>query len=229
MKKNANTMRVLSGLFAATVAIGTAPVNAQDKHRLDGPNAAQEDDPKAAAIPRPRSRDEVRRRQDPPPPEQQGAEMAFPVEFRTIDGHGNNVAHPEWGAAEQTLLRMIDPAYADDSGEPAGANRPGAREISNAVAAQSESVPNRHGASDYLWQWGQFLDHDIDETPAFDPPEAFNIPVPAGDPWFDPRGSGAVDGYPQPQAVFVLLLDQAVEITLGGLGDDDHGLDFILV
>jgi hypothetical protein len=63
--------------------------------------------------------------------------------------------------------------------------------VSNAVVAQSEDVPNAIGASDFVWQWGQFLDHDIDETPTADPAEAFDIEVPAGDVWFDPSGSGA--------------------------------------
>ncbi|MEM0969120.1 MAG: peroxidase family protein, partial [Verrucomicrobiota bacterium] len=39
---------------------------------------------------------------------------------------------------------------------------------------------------------GQFLDHDIDETPAADPEESFDIDVPAGDPHFDPNTTGQV-------------------------------------
>ena len=41
-----------------------------------------------------------------------------------------------------------------------------------------------------LWQWGQFLDHDIDLTEAAEPGEPFNIPIPGGDPYFDPEGTG---------------------------------------
>jgi peroxidase len=41
-----------------------------------------------------------------------------------------------------------------------------------------------------LWQWGQFVDHDIDLTDGSDPPDLMHIPVPLGDPEFDPAGSG---------------------------------------
>ena len=67
---------------------------------------------------------------------------------------------------------------------------PSARAISNAVAAQSRSIPNAASASDWLWQWGQFLDHDIDLTDNVSPPEPFMIPVPTGDAHFDPDGDG---------------------------------------
>ena len=125
---------------------------------------------------------------DPDPSTHRAAQ--FPFEFRTIDGHGNNVMSPEWGAADIPFLRIVDADYGDGLGTPAGSTRPGPREISNAVSAQAMSVPNAAGATDFLWQWGQFLDHDIDETPLADPAEAFDIVVPLGDPIFDPMNSG---------------------------------------
>ncbi len=75
-----------------------------------------------------------------------------------------------------------------DGSVPARMNGPSARAVSNAVNASPGNLPNANGASDYLWQWGQFLDHDIDETPVG--AETFDIEVPAGDPWFDPMNTG---------------------------------------
>ena len=114
----------------------------------------------------------------------------FPGEFRTIDGTLNNPGNDTWGAAGIRLLRITPADYADGAHDPAGAIRVSAREVSNAIAAQVTTEPNANNASDYLWQWGQFLDHDIDETPIADPAEAFDIEVPEGDPWFDPAGDG---------------------------------------
>ncbi|MCH9648945.1 MAG: peroxiredoxin [Deltaproteobacteria bacterium] len=116
----------------------------------------------------------------------------FPEEFRTIDGVGNNSANPQWGAAGSTYLRLTTVAYDDASSTPAGLDRPSARQVSNGVAAQRDSVPNQAGASDFVWQWGQFLDHDLDLTPEVDPAEHLDIPVPLGDPWFDPLATGTV-------------------------------------
>jgi hypothetical protein len=53
-------------------------------------------------------------------------------------------------------------------------------------------MPNAQGASSYLWAWGQFLDHDITETPTAYPVEAFDVLVPIGDAYFDPNGTGVM-------------------------------------
>ncbi len=126
------------------------------------------------------------------PAGQGGAPAVFPLEFRTINGAENNSDHPRWGAAGTAMVRLVLADYADGAHAPAGGNRPSPRAISNAVVAQSGSIPNSRGASDFLWMWGQFLDHDVTETPVADPAEPFDIPVPIGDAWFDPAGTGAV-------------------------------------
>jgi len=58
----------------------------------------------------------------------------------------------------------------------------GPRQISNAVHAQSGSVPNARLMSDMVWQWGQFIDHDVSLTPAGGT-EVANIDT-TGDPLF---------------------------------------------
>ena len=113
--------------------------------------------------------------------------------FRSIDGSGNNQSNPDINAAHTPLLRQLSADYADGVAALAGPQRPSAREISNLVNAQTSSQPDLFHASDFLWQWGQFLDHDIDLTDGADPAEPANIPVPASDPFFDPDGTGTVE------------------------------------
>ncbi|MEM6915769.1 MAG: peroxidase family protein [Verrucomicrobiota bacterium] len=119
--------------------------------------------------------------------------IEFPSEFRTISGFGNNLRHEEWGAADIPLLRRTTVDYADGVDAPSGEDLVSPREISNAVCAQEVDTYNRRMATDYLWQWGQFLDHDITLTPVNDHIEPFNIEVPAGDVFFDPTGTGTVE------------------------------------
>ena len=111
--------------------------------------------------------------------------------FRSIDGSGNNIADPGAGAAGSPYTRMVAPNYADGSGAPSGNGRPGARLISSTVADHTDFLPNGKGYSDFLWQWGQFVDHDIDLTPTIDPEEPFDIEVPVGDQYFDPGFVGS--------------------------------------
>lgn len=118
--------------------------------------------------------------------------FVLPEEFRSANGSGNHVTLTTRGTPDLPFRRLAAPFYADGVSEPAGSSRPSARAISNAVAKQPNLRPNRNGASDFIWQWGQFLDHDLDETPTADPIESFPIPVPAGDPQFDPASTGTV-------------------------------------
>jgi len=114
----------------------------------------------------------------------------FPFEFRTINGTLNNLRHTDWGGADTVMLRLTDADYADGTDAPSGANRASARVISNLCVAQGGSMPNSAGLSDMFWQWGQFLDHDLTLAPEMEPPEAMVIPVPQGDPFFDPFNTG---------------------------------------
>ena len=108
---------------------------------------------------------------------------------RSIDGTGNNTAHPTWGAANTDFVRVAPAAYADGISAPAGANRPSARAVSNAVDdQQGKDTTSDRMLSAMVYAWGQFIDHDMDSTKSGT--EAFNIAVPKGDPSFDPNSTG---------------------------------------
>lgn len=112
-------------------------------------------------------------------------------EVRSYDGAGNNIENPEWGSTFIRLRRLQDANYSDGVSSMVFTDRSGPREISNTIVNQQagESIPNPQGASDFSWQWGQFIDHDIDLTDgSADEPQ--NITVPTGDSFFDPTGAG---------------------------------------
>ncbi|PHQ31643.1 peroxidase family protein [Rhodopirellula bahusiensis] len=113
-------------------------------------------------------------------------------EVRSIDGTGNNVENPDLGSANTELLRTVENDYSDGISEPAGEDRPSAREISNTLAsADPEGTTNERDLSSFVFAWGQFIDHDIDLSlsPQTDG-ESFDIEVPEGDPFFDPFNTG---------------------------------------
>ncbi|MCB1057797.1 MAG: hypothetical protein KDD11_20035, partial [Acidobacteria bacterium] len=132
---------------------------------------------------------EVQTRRPPAPRPPSGAAV-FPEEFRSIDGTGNNAENPTWGSTGIPFLRLTTASYGDGASSLAGRNLASARAVSNAVVAQTASTPNALGVSDFVWQWGQFVDHDIDLTPESSPAEPADIAVPSGDEWFDPSATG---------------------------------------
>ncbi len=121
-------------------------------------------------------------------------------EDRTIDGSGNNMSNPLWGAAGTDLLRIAPAVYGDGVSTPSGSGRPNPRDVSNTVVAQTGPMPNSFGLSDWVFQWGQFIDHDLDLTTT-STTEFFNIPIPQGDPIFDPNSTGT-QFMPFPRSVY---------------------------
>ena len=102
-------------------------------------------------------------------------------EVRQFDGTGNNRNNPTWGGIFQQLQRFADADYDDGVSTLAGATRESARVISNIVFSQNrEDIPNSFNTSDYLWQWGQFIDHDVSLSDG-STNETINISVPHGD------------------------------------------------
>ncbi len=125
-----------------------------------------------------------------------GVGILLPVEaaeFRNMDGTGNNINNSTFGSVGSDLIRFSGVAYDDGLFIPRGGLNssvlPSPRAISNAVSAQLVSLPNSSKVTDWVWQWGQFLDHDLSLSP-IGTEELFNIAVPAGDPDFDPLNTG---------------------------------------
>ena len=85
------------------------------------------------------------------------------VEFRTIDGIGNSMSVPSQGAANTRVIRFgYDADYPDGIGdEITEAGKPNPRDVSNAINAQTSSILNNRGLSDWVVHWGQFLTHDM--------------------------------------------------------------------
>ena len=181
-------------------------------HALAAPTAGQPDrQPAARPDDTPSSlvqRGPVGRGNDHAPRGQGGGPAAFPLEFRTITGWGNNILSPWFGSVGMEMVRKETTDYDDGvGGTPARSDGPSPRLVSNAVVAQSSDMPNAEGASDFLWQWGQFIDHDIDETPIASPAIPMDIPVPAGDIWFDPANTGTQ----------VIAFDRSAFTLVGGV------------
>ncbi|MEM6320494.1 MAG: peroxidase family protein [Bacteroidota bacterium] len=114
--------------------------------------------------------------------------VAFSQEVRTYDGSNNNLTHPKWGATFAELVRIAPAAYEDKISSPAGSRRQNPRRISNALFSQSAGLPDRLGLSDFVWAYGQFIDHDITLTESGRSEPAM-IPVNFDDPQFNPGGT----------------------------------------
>ena len=108
--------------------------------------------------------------------------------YRPITEVGNNVANPTWGTAATDLLRLTPAAYANGYSTPSLPQDMSARAISDLVNSQANptdpsqdiNTVNQQSLSDFVYSFGQFMDHDMDLTQdngASDP-----ISVPVGDP-----------------------------------------------
>ena len=105
------------------------------------------------------------------------------IEYRSIDGFGNNPNDPKYNATNSDFGRIGAPNFADGISIPV--NGPNPRLVSNVVLGQgSADVVNLEGLSGMMYAWGQFISHDL----ALGNPDGFthiDIPVPNGDPDFD--------------------------------------------
>lgn len=111
-------------------------------------------------------------------------------DYRSIDGSGNNIVNPSWGAAGTQLMRRAAIDYEDGMAMMGGMDRPNPRVISNTIVdTAGVRIINDRLMSAMVHVWGQFIDHDIGLTPG-NGTEMMPIPIPMGDPYFDPEGNG---------------------------------------
>src|SRR5262245_30925633 len=122
------------------------------------------------------------------------------VEWRTIDGTDNNTALPTQGAAETRQIRFgYGAQFPDGFGDAiiTTPQRANPRTISNTIHAQSGSVLSGRHLTDWAFQWGQWITHDLDLTrngPEFDTLSTdeegdFSIPIEDSD---DPLGPNPI-------------------------------------
>ncbi len=120
----------------------------------------------------------------------EAAEVRVLLSAASIDGSGNNLSNPDWGSAGEDFIRLTVAEYADSFSSVGGEDRPSAREISNAVAdTGGENAISNRLLSAMIYAWGQFIDHDMTLTKSGST-ELMSIPVPTGDPSFDPQSTG---------------------------------------
>uniref|UniRef100_W5MFK7 Peroxidasin like n=1 Tax=Lepisosteus oculatus TaxID=7918 RepID=W5MFK7_LEPOC len=102
------------------------------------------------------------------------SDICFHQKYRTHDGTCNNLQHPMWGASLTAFERILKPVYENGFSVPRGVGHdakyndyplPMPRQISTAMVG-TETVTADDRFTHMLMQWGQFLDHDLDQTVA---------------------------------------------------------------
>jgi hypothetical protein len=103
-----------------------------------------------------------------------------PFEQRTLDGSANNLDHPAWGQAGNAYVRVAHPRYADRIASIV--DGPNARLVSDRVFNDvGVNLFSERGVSQWVWSWGQFIDHDLalrDQGKGEDVPIFFNAAYP---------------------------------------------------
>src|SRR6266536_3994186 len=107
------------------------------------------------------------------------AHASLGFEVQSLDGSGNNQAHPSWGKAGTNYARVAAANYADGLSRPV--TGPNARYVSNRVFNdRGQNIFSEHRVTQWGWTWGQFLDHTFGL--AASGTEKADIPFNASDP-----------------------------------------------
>ena len=111
--------------------------------------------------------------------------ISLSQENRTIDGQRNNPIEPTWGSTDVPLERKTSINYLDDVQEINDVDLPTPRQISNQLFEQNTDFLEAKSLSDYVWLFGQFLDHDISLIENGD--ETTILEIPTDDNYFSPQ------------------------------------------
>ncbi|HET9140702.1 peroxidase family protein, partial [Actinophytocola sp.] len=86
------------------------------------------------------------------------ASAAVPFAIQSLDGSGNNVANPTWGATGRPYARVAAARYTDGRSQaPTG---PNSRSVSNRLINDvAQNIFSERQLDAWGWTWGQFLDH----------------------------------------------------------------------
>ena len=107
------------------------------------------------------------------------ASAAVGFEVQSLDGGGNNQAHPNWGKVGQLYPRVAAANYADGRSAPVAG--PNTRAVSNRVIQDvGQNIFSEHRVTQWGWAWGQFLDHTFGLVDGAG--ETANIPFSSADP-----------------------------------------------
>lgn len=107
-----------------------------------------------------------------PPPK---APPHFTIEYRSIDGSGNNKLDPSLNQAGTDFARLGPANFAD--GIDTMVDGPNPRAISNIVVDGSGDLANPEGLSGMMYAWGQFIDHDLDLSAAGGADISIDVPA----------------------------------------------------
>ncbi|XP_064597557.1 LOW QUALITY PROTEIN: dual oxidase-like [Liolophura sinensis] len=115
----------------------------------------------------------------------------FGQQWQRFDGRFNNLGNVHWGRAGCRLFSNISTCYLDFTYKAPGIRRPNPRDISNNVFRGNGGTKSVNGRTALFAFFGQVVSYEILHTDdSTCPVEVLSVPVPTGDPHFDPDGTG---------------------------------------
>uniref|UniRef100_A0A8K9XIL8 NAD(P)H oxidase (H2O2-forming) n=1 Tax=Oncorhynchus mykiss TaxID=8022 RepID=A0A8K9XIL8_ONCMY len=122
------------------------------------------------------------------------SQAKVPWEVQRYDGWYNNLAYHSRGAVGSPLVRLLPARYSDGVLQPLQEPQlPNPRRVSDVTARGPSGLPSAHNQTVLSVFFGYHVVFEIqDSRPPGCPPEFMHIPVPEGDPVFDPNRTGRV-------------------------------------